>query len=566
MDHSTTSLGNDKILLILLPFWTPLIPPQGICRIKSALQKNGYRVKTIDTNLQVEVKRCFDKYFYTLFEAIPADKRGNFYNIIYEVLREHSMAHINYKDKNEYHKLVKQILYSVFYHDVADSDVLKLQETLDEYFLFLKNYLKSLLEHERPYLLGISTYRDTLASSLFAFRTAREILPQVVTVMGGGIFATQLQEGSPDLEFFLEKTGNYIDKIMIGKGEEILLFYLRGDLPADKRVYTNKDVPSLALENKSIPADLADFSQENYFYLAGQTSSGCSNRCSFCNVASFFGEYTEIDLDAVVEEMREKVRKHNKQLFFMIDALLNPVIDKFASKLLEEEMRIYFDAYLRVDHALCDINKVMLWKQGGLYRARIGVESGSQEMLNLMNKGITVEQIKSSVSNLALAGVKTTLYIVIGHPGETEKDFQQTLDLIAELKNDIYEAECNPFVYFYKGQAKNDEWGQKRLLLYPESSRDMLLCRTWIVDVEPSRELMFKRINRFVQHCKNLGVLTPWSLNDVNKADERWKKLHKNSVPSILELSSGYIDDRKRITGCSPAVETFTDAEEFHFE
>jgi radical SAM superfamily enzyme YgiQ (UPF0313 family) len=130
---------------------------------------------------------------------------------------------------------------------------------------------------------------------------------------------------------------------------------------------------------------------------------------------------------------------------------------------------------------------------------------------------------------------------VIGYPGETEQDFQQTLALIEELKDDIYEADCNPFWYFPTGQVRSHEWEEKNnsCLLYPESAKEMLILQTRVLKSEPSREETYQRVNRFIRHCNKLRVPNPYSLNDSNKADDRWKKLHKNAVPSILEINSG---------------------------
>jgi radical SAM superfamily enzyme YgiQ (UPF0313 family) len=220
-----------------------------------------------------------------------------------------------------------------------------------------------------------------------------------------------------------------------------------------------------------------------------------------------------------------------------------------------------------VDEETCDIEHAFLWRQGGFYRARIGAETGSQRVLDLMGKTITPGQIKKTITNLAQCGIKTTVYIVIGHPGETEEDFQQTLDLMEELHEDIWEAECNPFTYFYTGQSGNDRWAAQRVLLYPENARDMLLYQTWIVNKMPSRREMYSRVNRFVQHCRKLGISLAWSLHDVNKADNRWKRLHKNAVPPVLELSKKnvYIDECKYIKMPVLAEDTIKDNGEFDF-
>jgi hypothetical protein len=257
----------------------------------------------------------------------------------------------------------------------------------------------------------------------------------------------------------------------------------------------------------------------------------------------------------VVEELKKLYEKHNYQLFLMSDSLLNPIIADLAKGVISSGTSIYWDGYLRADKPVCNIDNTMLWRRGGFYRARLGLESGSPRVLQAMGKKIMPDQIKAAVSSLAYAGIKTTTYWVIGYPGETEEDFCQTLELIEELKDDIYEADCNPFLYFLTGQVNSDEWTRKNesILLYPEESKEMLILQTWVLGGEPSREETFQRLNRFVQHCNNIGIPNPYTLEEIYKADERWKKLHKNAVPLMVEFQPDkdnirpYINENKNI-------------------
>lgn len=529
---------DKKILLILLPYWTPLLPPQGMSRIKGFLRQQGCRVKTVDVNLDNRFKRLYNKYFDRLKEFIPQHKLGNLYNIGNDAWREHMMAHINHEDKEKekYIELVKIILHSVFFHDLDDSQINALNSILDELYGLLESYTIQLLEEEKPDLLGLSVYRDTLPASLFVFRTARQHNPGLLTVMGGSIFTIQLTPGTPNLEYFLEKTRAYIDKIIVGEGEIPLLKLLKGEIPDSKRFITKEDVEGQTIGFPPVEmSDFSDFNPENYNYVAAQGSASCPNDCSFCNVPAFYGKYREKDTKLTVDEMVYMNKKYNCQLFFMNDSLLNNVMTPISEEMIRRGLSLYMDGYFRVPESITP-EEAHLWRRGGFYRARIGVESGSQKLLDLMNKGITVEQIRHTVSTLADAGIKTTLYFVMGHPGETEDDFQQTLNLLEELKNDIWEAECNPFLYFYDGQPSNNEWSNKRILVYPEWAKDMLITQTWRVNMEPSRREMYSRICRFAELGKKLGTILPWSIHGVNRADERWQKLHVNAVPAVSHL------------------------------
>ena len=66
----------------------------------------------------------------------------------------------------------------------------------------------------------------------------------------------------------------------------------------------------------------------------------------------------------------------------------------------------------------------------------------------------------------------------------------------------------------------------------------MLILPTYILETDPPREEIYDRMRRFSRHITRLNIPNPYSLHNIHQADERWKKLHKNSVPSLLELKS----------------------------
>ena len=222
---------------------------------------------------------------------------------------------------------------------------------------------------------------------------------------------------------------------------------------------------------------------------------------------------------------------------------------------------------MRVDDAVSDIENTILWRRGGLYRVRLGVESGSQHVLDLIDKKISPDQTKDSLASLANAGIKTTAYWVIGHPGETEADFLQTLQLLEETKNNIYESECNSFIFGYTGQSNSNEWSGKRKLLYPPEAKSMLVLQSWIVDSPPTREETYKRMNRFVTRCSELGIPNPYSLNDIYQADIRWQNFHKNAVPPLVDFKTrgAYIDECKYVKQVSLLHHKLQDQGDFEF-
>lgn len=544
------NMEKEKILLLLLPFWSPLVPPMGISCLKSYLRMHHYKVKAVDVNTKKHFRVLHDRYFDILWDCVPGDNRGNFYSIGQDVLKNHLMVHLNHDNPGEYIDLVKILVYKTFYFNINERQISCLNEIIEEFYVSLEGYLTGLLNEEKPAVLGLSLYSGTLPASMFAARFTRESYPGIKIFVGGGVFSDQLAVGTPNLDFFLEKTKDYIDKIVIGEGEILFLRLLRGELPGEQRVYTanNIDWQLLDLAAADIP-DFSDLEISDYPYIAAYTSRSCPFQCSFCSETLQWGRYRKKKQAQVVKELMEMYRKYNYQLFYMCDSLLNPIINDLARELIKLDVFLYWDGCIRIDKEAADTGKTFLWRRGGFYRARIGVESGSQRLLDLMNKKIKLEDIKKALISLARSGIKTSTLWVIGHPGETETDFQQTLNLIEELKDYIYEVEGTPFWYHLEGQVNSSKWlkEHKRLLLYPETAKDMLISQTWIIDCEPKREEIYRRLGRFIKHQNKLGIPNPYSLRDIFQADERWKKLHKNAVPPLLTFADNYIDENKNV-------------------
>ncbi|NIO87698.1 MAG: radical SAM protein [Candidatus Aminicenantes bacterium] len=561
---------DDKILLLLMPFWDPQIPPLGLACLKSYLRQYNYNIKTVDANLEMEFRETYDNYYRILQESIPPDKQGNIFNIGNQVLRNHLTAHINRSDEVQYIELVKLLAGKTFYCDIPGEAIRRLNGLMEDFYNRLRDYVSGLLNREKPRVLGLSVYGDTLGPSLFTFKLAKELMPAVRTVMGGGIFADQLAPGSPELDFFVEKTGHYIDKIIIGEGEGLFLRFLRGQLDESQKVYGMKDIPEAVLDISSaaIP-DFLDFDLQYYPHLAHYGARSCPFQCKFCAETVNWGKYRKKDAAQTAAEFIEMYKRYSCQLFLLTDSTLNPIAADLSREVIKSGVSIYWDGFLRADRHVCDTENTLLWRRGGFYRAKLGLESGSQRVLELMDKRISAAESETALASLAYAGIKTTTFWLFGFPGETEEDFQATLDFIEKCKDNIYEADCNAYNYYLTGQVNSEEWlkNNKGVLLYPEWARDMVVTQTWVLEGEPSRETAYRRINRFIAHCSRLGIPNPYKLNDVYKADERWKRLHKNAVPPLIELKNedAYIDENKHVKKLVMASGKNLESEDFDF-
>ena len=528
-----------RILLGLLPFWDPHIPPLGIACLKSFLRKKGFSVRGVDSNLEVKFREPRDLYFTLLRKHIPNERAGNLLNLGNQVLRNHMMAHLNKTDQRFFFELLDILIYNAFFVHLDVPILRELDSIIDEFYSRLETYVLALLKEENPAVWGLSVYGDTLPASVFAFRLAKKHFPDVKTVMGGGIFADQLAPGSFNLEYFVHREGKYIDKIFVGEGELLMAKYLLGELSYGKKVVGLHDIGNITMEvdNAEIP-DFSDFDLRSYPYLAHYGARSCPFRCTFCSETISWGSYRKKTVSRSVQEIVQLFRRYSRRVFLMTDSTLNPIVSELAQEFIDAGDAIYWDGFLRVDSHAGDVDNTTLWRKGGFYRARLGLESGSQRVLDLMNKNITLDQSEAALASLAFAGIKTDTFWLFGHPGEMEEDFLRTLDFVEANKDNIYEANCNTFNYYLTGQVNSDEWMKngKIKMLYPEWTTEMLVSQTWVLDRPPALEESYNRLNRFVQHCEKLGIPNPHISNDVNQADKRWRDLHPNAVPPLSEL------------------------------
>lgn len=557
-----------KILLLVMPYMAPLCPPMGMACLKSYLQDCGHNVTAVDMMAELEIKEAAYKYLDTLKKFIPLFRQAYFFNVGIDVLKNHFMAHINHTDAAKYNELVKTIVYNNYYVPIDDNQINRLNQIVTDLFTKEKKYLLYLLEKEKPTVVGISVYRGTDASSLFAFRLIKEKYPHIKTMMGGAIFSQELIPNTPNFELFLEKTP-YIDHIVIGEGEILFQQILSGELPGNKKVYTSDDIKDEIVNLSAIALpDFSDFDLSKYPLIPSYTSRGCVYHCSFCTEASFWKKYRHKNVQKIVSDLELSAQKYNRRIFVLTDCLINPVVTALAREMIARDLNIYWDVYLKVDPHVCDPEYALLWRQGGFYRARIGIETGSQRVLDLMDKRITIEQSKTALASLASVGIKTTTYWAVGHPGETEADFQATLDFLSEMQDDIYEAEADPFRYFYAGQGSSNTWTGEygHSLVYPEEATDMLLVKTWTLNAEPQREEIYNRLCRFKDHCRKLGISNLDSVGEIYNSDERWKSLHKNAVPTFTEMNDPrYSDEHRRISHLMSARKTRNDDVDFAF-
>ena len=252
------------------------------------------------------------------------------------------------------------------------------------------------------------------------------------------------------------------DYVVIGEGEEtcseLLQFitcqsnYREGDIKglaykSNGQVVVNEKRP-LIQDLDSIPLpdwqaiDISKYldlwrQKNGYTSLQILTSRGCPFGCSWCSHAVYGRTIRQRSVDNVIKEMRALSTLYDPDTIWFADDTftINPFwINSFSDKVAQNGNIIPFRCFTRADR----VSPEMLTKLKaiGCRLIHMGVESGSQRVLDKMNKGQNIDIIKNASTYIHNAGIELNYFIMFGYPGEKLQDIRATEKLIQETKPD----------------------------------------------------------------------------------------------------------------------------------
>ena len=169
------------------------------------------------------------------------------------------------------------------------------------------------------------------------------------------------------------------------------------------------------------------------------TSRGCPFDCSWCSKPAFGRTYRQQSPERVLLELRAlKERYHVDYVRFCDDVfgISRPWLTELLDRMIEERLDLRFECLARVDLLKPDLLAPM--RRAGLERVYVGVESGSQKMLDLMNRGTRLAQIERTAESLREHGIREFWFLMLGYPGEDLEDIEATLALFRRFSPEEY--------------------------------------------------------------------------------------------------------------------------------
>jgi anaerobic magnesium-protoporphyrin IX monomethyl ester cyclase len=306
------------------------------------------------------------------------------------------------------------------------------------------------LHRFRPHVVGVHTKTLTFDRALEVARLARDA--GATTVAGGPDSATR-----PEL--YLRRG---FDAVVPGEGEPTLvelasrarsgesmegvagaMTWVRGGIRRGPPRPFLRDLDELPL-----PAwDLVDMER----YLASWeratgerraavlTSRGCPFDCSWCSKPTFGRSFRQQSPERVLAELRALKSRYRVDYVRFCDDIFGisrPWLERLLDGMLDTRLGLRFECLARVDLLKPDLLARM--RAAGLERVYVGVESGSQKMLDLMNRGTKLRQVERTAQALRDAGVRQFWFLMLGYPGETEADIEATFQLFRRFSPEEY--------------------------------------------------------------------------------------------------------------------------------
>lgn len=456
-------------MLLTGPIRSLIYPPMALALLKGIVQKSGYNCKTFDLN-QMYFKTCdseeqFEEQTKMFDNKVP-----------------------------------------VTFKDVANSQC----------GLWISDKITELVTRHRPKSIGVSCFSHyNITACLLILKILKEKFADIPVMIGGyGInsplsFCREFELDLEQRDTFADtmKANSLIDTYVMGDAETVMMQWIKHKVDLSGTLHKLDRLEGLPY------ADYTDLDYKNYVYTNGLTlpvtgSKGCVRKCAFCDIPGKFGKFVQRDGKEIADEVIYLYETYGAKTVFLTDSLTNGSMKAFLQYIETlsnlKHKRGYKDLQwtgqyiMRPKHQIPHAkNYYPMLAESGAVGLSAGVESGSDRVLEHMNKKCTIDDVHTELDYFNQHKISSLLLLMCGYPTETREDFELTLKFLRRIQpyfsnGTVITAEVSALWF---GRDPLSQWGK----VGPEQGMfyDPNDPKLWWYDKNPNldiKELVFRRL------------------------------------------------------------------------
>lgn len=421
-----------NVLLLHPPQAKPAEPPAGIPLLAGTLRAHGCLCTVCDLNLE--------GLYYLLSLDSPTEdtwSKRAFKNRNRQL--QNLQAAATYENHDRYRRAVADLnrvvencgkengisLSLANYQDPEHSplkseDLLQCGKDFENnlFFPHFSNRIHSLIAEHKPQYIGLSLNYLSQAPTTFAIAGfIKKTFPSINIILGGGLVTTWMQNPG-----WVNPFGALFDHMVCGPGEHKLL-----------------EIIGIENSGKRCPPDYTDLLDKSYlspgWVLPYATSVGCFwRKCSFCPETSEKNPYIPVPTATVISEVHELIASTRPSMVHFLDNAISPAV---LTSLTRNPLNVPWYGFVRFTSQLADPDFCKRLRDSGCVMLKLGLESGSQDVLDQMHKGIDLQLVEKVLLSLHQAGISTYVYLLFGTPAETHIEAKETLKFVAQHHEQI---------------------------------------------------------------------------------------------------------------------------------
>lgn len=381
---------NTKLVLVMCPEWAPDMPPFNLARLSGVAKSSGYETHIFDLNI-----KAHNQYINNW----EPDKKLPFKlwdpSATWHWLGNSYWEHI--------HPLLGPIL-----------------ETAIEEILALN-----------PDVVGFTQYYTSEQPTNWMAHEIKRRRPDIKLAVGG----SNVQKGwfnvQPCYDYIVNGEGeqallDILDEVETGntKAEQVFI-----KQPVDQRININglpmPDYESIDFNHYKIPNGVNS-----------EISRGCTAKCTFCEETHFW-RYRQRQAVDLITEIEWLYYNKGTDVIWFIDSLVNGNLKElraFCKAVDAKRLPIHWTGYARCDGRM-DLEYFKDLKAGGCIVLNYGIESGSQKVLDSMDKGVTIAEMEQNFRDGKTVGIYAATNWIIGFPTENFQDYADSMTLLWRIRN-----------------------------------------------------------------------------------------------------------------------------------